>query len=147
MKKHTTISAILLVACGLYSGMNWAHGGGGGHGGGGHMGGGGGHFGYGGGFHGGYYGGYRGGLYFGLGFPYYGYGYGYPYYGYPYAYPYYSPAVVAAPQTYIQQPAPVTQQNPAGYWYYCNNPEGYYPYVKACPNGWQQVSPTPPSAQ
>ena len=100
----------------------------------------GGHFGYGGGY------GYRGfgGLYFGLGYPY--FGYGYPYYGYGgYGYPYYSPSVVqAAPQTSVQQSPPVTQQNPTGYWYYCNNPAGYYPYIKACPNGWQQVSPTPP---
>src|SRR5580704_16726817 len=22
-------------------------------------------------------------------------------------------------------------------WYYCNGPRGYYPYVRACPTGWQ----------
>ncbi|MDD4915607.1 MAG: hypothetical protein PHW13_11305, partial [Methylococcales bacterium] len=107
---------------------------------------------HGGGFHGGYYG---GGLYWGLGgmygYPYYGYGYGYAYpyggygygYGYPYAYPYFSGGMGGQSITYIQQNAPVAQQNPPGYWYYCRNPEGYYPYVKECPQGWQQVSPTP----
>ena len=43
------------------------------------------------------------------------------------------------PQTYIQQEPP-TQQ----YWYYCQNPQGYYPYVGECPDGWQQVAPQPP---
>lgn len=31
-----------------------------------------------------------------------------------------------------------------GYWYYCDDPQGYYPYVGDCPNGWQQVTPQPP---
>ena len=81
------------------------------------------------------------GLGLGLAYPYYGYGgygYGYPYYGYPA-----TTVVQVPPQTYIQQQAPVAQQNPSGYWYYCNDPQGYYPYVKACPEGWQQVAPTP----
>jgi hypothetical protein len=29
------------------------------------------------------------------------------------------------------------------YWYYCSNPEGYYPYIKSCPGGWAKVVPTP----
>ena len=30
------------------------------------------------------------------------------------------------------------------YWYYCDNPSGYYPYVKQCANeGWLKVEPTP----
>jgi tetratricopeptide (TPR) repeat protein len=45
-------------------------------------------------------------------------------------------------ETENQQP-PVAQKNAAGYWYYCNNPAGYYPYIKTCPNGWQQVPPKP----
>lgn len=28
-------------------------------------------------------------------------------------------------------------------WYYCRNPEGYYPYVKHCNGEWQQVPATP----
>lgn len=92
----------------------------------------------------------RVGVYFGG--PAFGFGYPYPYWGgYPY-YPYYSaPAVVAvptAPPVYIEQPraapaAAPSQQAGAGYWYYCHNPAGYYPTVKACPAGWQRVAPLP----
>ena len=56
--------------------------------------------------------------------------------------PYYAPPVVAAPQApqvYAQQDAP--QQN---YWYYCQNPQGYYPYVQQCPGGWMMVVPQTP---
>ena len=35
------------------------------------------------------------------------------------------------------------QQKPANYWYYCRNPEGYYPYVKQCTAGWIPVPPEP----
>lgn len=72
---------------------------------------------------------------------------------YPYAYPYaYAPVVVAPaqPQVYIEQaPAPVQPQvqaapPPENYWYYCNNPQGYYPYVRDCAAGWQRVAPQPP---
>ncbi|MGD0585029.1 MAG: hypothetical protein ABSA86_04510 [Oryzomonas sp.] len=66
--------------------------------------------------------------------------YAYPYY--PYAYP--GPVVVQQPATeaYVQQ-APQRSAE-SGYWYYCQNPEGYYPYVKKCPNGWMKVVPSPP---
>ena len=75
-------------------------------------------------------------------YPYYPY---YPYYSPYYAYP---PALVTVPATppvYIQQSPPTAQQYPSGYWYYCNNPKGYYPYIKECPDGWQQVEPIPPA--
>ena len=82
-----------------------------------------------------------------------GYGYGaYDYYPYTYR-PYVVPPTVVTvpvpvtPPIYIQQsapaPTPVAKQYPPGYWYHCSNPEGYYPYVKDCPNGWQQVEPSP----
>ncbi len=61
-------------------------------------------------------------------------------YWYPYAYPYpaYSPPVV------VEAPAPVyAQPQPQQYWYYCQNPHGYYPYVPQCPGGWLQVMPSP----
>ncbi len=58
-----------------------------------------------------------------------------PYY-YPYAPP---PVVVQSPPVYEQAPPP----EPA-YWYYCSNPQGYYPYVSQCPSGWMRV--VPPSA-
>lgn len=81
--------------------------------------------------------------YGGYGFNRYGFGgYGYPYYPPVYAYP---PAVVvpSTPPVYIQQE---TQPIPAqtNYWYYCKNPDGYYPYIKDCPAGWLPVSPIPP---
>jgi hypothetical protein len=67
--------------------------------------------------------------------PYWG-GYWRPYaYGYPYAYP---PVVtVPSTQVYVQPSAPAS-------WYYCDNPQGYYPYVPQCPGGWRAVAPTPP---
>ena len=126
-----------------------SHAGGGAPGGGWHGGGGGWHGG-GGGWHGGGWG-WRGGWWgpgvfigAGLAAPFWGYpyyGYPYPYaYPYPYGYPAYSPPVVeSSSQTYIQQEAPAQQ-----FWYYCQNPQGYYPYVGECPGGWQQVAPQPP---
>ena len=76
----------------------------------------------------------------------------YPPYYYPYppmvAMPAY-PNVVAvqpSPQVYIEkggetsgQPAPSSN-----YWYYCPNPQGYYPYVKECQTGWMTVLPQSP---
>jgi hypothetical protein len=118
MKTHSWLSLILLLMLSLFSDANWAWG-----------------------HHGGGI-----GFYFGAPFyPYYGYGLGYPpYYGYAYA----PPVVIAAPstpQTYIQQvqPAPAIQSSQTAYWHYCRKPEGYYPYVKECPDGWQLVDPTP----
>jgi len=59
-----------------------------------------------------------------------------------YSYPYYAYPAQPIHDIYVQ-PAP--QQPPAtGYWYYCRNPEGYYPYVKRCLNGWMKVVPSPP---
>lgn len=88
-------------------------------------------------FYGGFsYGGYP---YFGYRYPY--YGFGYPYYGY--GYPYYSQTIITTPPTppvYVERGAPAQQ---SGYWYYCNNPQGYYPTVKECPGGWLQVAPEP----
>ena len=67
-----------------------------------------------------------------------------PYY-YPYYYPYYqaSPIVIEQePETYAQ---PSQQAEQPTYWYYCKDPQGYYPYVKQCPGGWMKVVPTPPA--
>ena len=99
---------------------------------------------YGPGFYG--YGGYGG--YGGFG----GYGYGsYGFGGYGYGDPYYYPPYYAYPRTVIvpstppvyiqQQVQPVQPQT--SYWYYCQEPEGYYPHVKKCPRGWLQVAPQP----
>lgn len=46
------------------------------------------------------------------------------------------------PDIYVQ-PAPRVEEQ-AGYWYFCKEPQGYYPYVKECPSGWMKVIPTPP---
>ena len=59
---------------------------------------------------------------------------------YPYPDPYQPPGppVIVAPP--VQAP-PQEQQ----YWYYCRNPEGYYPYVPQCRSGWEAVpANTPP---
>jgi hypothetical protein len=44
---------------------------------------------------------------------------------YPYPNPYVPPVASAAP--------------PSGTWYYCANPQGYYPYVPQCGVPWQAV--------
>ena len=149
MKQITALCLAIIMIGSITSSPAWAWGGG--YYGGPHYGGGGY---YGGGRYGGGWGYGRGGGYGRSGFGFY-FGaplYPYPYYSTPYRYPYYYPPVVitvpVTPPVYIQQSPPAAQQNPSGYWYYCNSPEGYYPYIKECPNGWQQVEPRPsaPSA-
>lgn len=89
-----------------------------------------------------------------LGYPgYYGY-YGYSYYD-PFFYsPFYSypPVIVPTPPIVVPTTPPVyiqqqeestTVQTETHYWYYCQDPEGYYPYVKQCPGGWLRVAPQP----
>lgn len=138
MKTQTILSAILLMICSLYTGVNYARGHHGGH--------------YGGhwrGFHG-----YHGhsharsslGFYFNLPLYPYGSSFYYPETYYPYLYqPFYYPREVpSTPPVYIQQPVPTAPQYPSGYWYYCTDPEGYYPNVQECPLGWLQVNPLPP---
>lgn len=100
-----------------------------------------------------------GGRHFGYGhhhfnaYPRFGFYWGAPvwprtYYIDPYYQPYYPPAVVTvpppSPPVYIERSPPLNNQLPSGYWYYCSNPEGYYPYVNDCPTGWRQVDPVPP---
>src|SRR5213594_1139308 len=65
-----------------------------------------------------------------------GVGVGAPVWWPAYAYPY--PAYAYAPPTDYAQP--YGRQEPA-YWYYCQNPAGYYPYVQQCPTSWLQVVP------
>lgn len=77
---------------------------------------------------------YVGGPYWG---PYWGWG---PAYYYPPPYYYYPPAP-AQPTEYIERIDPSEQ----GWWYYCEESRGYYPYVKECAAGWKRVSPTPPA--
>jgi hypothetical protein len=87
-----------------------------------------------------------------LGWP----GYYSPYqpYGYPYYYPnsyYYPPAAPAvtvvqqaAPQQVQVAPAPVAAPQAAQqFYYYCENPKGYYPYVRNCNAPFKPVPATP----
>jgi hypothetical protein len=125
---------------GSYQGSGGAHGSGSYHGPGGYHGSGGYH---------GYSGYYRHGGYNGHGNSYsarifIGPGWGPGWWGppaYPY-YPYYS-SYPAPPVVIEQQPQAYVQQNQqeSDYWYYCQNPQGYYPYVKSCPGGWMKVVP------
>ena len=96
--------------------------------GGGHFGHGGGHFGHGGGHA-------EFGLFIGPGLWWPGWWDPYPYY------PYYPspPVIVQQPSELYVQPAP--QVETPGYWYFCQEPQGYYPYVKKCPKGWIKVVP------
>lgn len=102
------------------------------------------------------YSGYYGPRYYGpryYGPAYYG-GYPYPYYPAPV---YAAPVVVSQPvvmqpqqQVYVEQPQQTTGVQPrdnSPYWYFCAERNAYYPYVKSCPAGWQQVSPTPQPGQ
>ena len=85
-----------------------------------------------------------------------------PYYGPSYYNPYYPAPVYAAPvvlspplviqpqpQVYIEQPrqgsntGEVQPRDNSPYWYFCAERNAYYPYVKTCAGGWQQVTPTP----
>ncbi|WP_150048664.1 MULTISPECIES: hypothetical protein [Methylomonas] len=72
-----------------------------------------------------------------------------PYYLYPPYYDYAPPVITVLqdPPVYIErEPAAAAAGHtyPQGYWYYCFDPQGYYPVVQTCPGGWQAVEPTPP---
>lgn len=59
--------------------------------------------------------------------------------------PYNAGPAYAPQEVYVEgQPeAGVLQANPAGAWYYCASSAMYYPYTKACPEGWQAVPARP----
>ena len=115
---------------------------GGGHGG--HSGG------HGGGHHGGFGHGHGHGFFGGFGYDWWGYPYwwDYPYYPYeyPYYYPYYDPYYYGV---YGEPPVPPpseSAQQQSSLWRFCQDPEGYYPYIKNCPAGWLKVVPPKPDA-
>jgi hypothetical protein len=57
-----------------------------------------------------------------------------------YPYPTYVPPAIV-----VQQPPQVPAGlPPAQFWYFCDNPQGYYPYVASCSVPWRQVPATPP---
>jgi hypothetical protein len=152
-KHHIGLILAVLVLCTGISAGAWARDGHGSHGGGPHGSHGGGHNnwsrgGYG---HGGHVGSHTNfGFYIGAPLFWWPDAYYYPSYYYP---PYY---YYPRSRVYIEEESPVyIQRNdtaaasttpPASYWYYCQNPQGYYPYVKECPGGWMKVVPqTPPN--
>ena len=66
------------------------------------------------------------------------------YYGFPYYYNYwYYPYYNAEPYAYVEPPV-YGESNQVYYWYFCKDPQGYYPYIASCPGGWVRVLPTPP---
>jgi len=93
-----------------------------------------------------------------------GWGHGHGYYwaagfygaAWPWFYPWYEGYAVpvfpysfysetAAPVEYVEMnPAAPVSDASANAWYYCQNPQGYYPYVKSCAGGWQRVPAQPP---
>lgn len=70
--------------------------------------------------------------------------------------PFYPPAVVHVPpqiivvpqqpQTYVQRQQ--EQSPPQFVWYWCTDPQGFYPYIQQCKSAWMKVIPemTPPTA-
>ena len=81
-----------------------------------------------------------------LGWPYLG-GWGWPYY-YDYYGGYYDPYYARdrypyTDHTIVQYSAPAPPAAPDAY-YYCADPQGYYPYVQNCSGGWQSVPTAPP---
>jgi len=64
-----------------------------------------------------------------------------PYYYAPPPVVYYPPPVYYAPPpvVYAPPPPPTPVAPQAQTWYYCDNPQGYYPYVSSCTSGWRQV--------
>ena len=65
--------------------------------------------------------------------------------------PYYSEQAYITPSMVSMPPPPQGGSQvsalgmPGGdWWYFCKDPNGYYPYVRECKTGWEKVSPTPP---
>jgi hypothetical protein len=50
-----------------------------------------------------------------------------------------------APPEGVAPPPESGPQQPS-LWHFCQDPEGYYPYVKDCPGGWLNVVPARPNA-
>ncbi|KAF7962389.1 hypothetical protein AWV80_22365 [Cupriavidus sp. UYMU48A] len=68
---------------------------------------------------------------------------GYPYYGWPYPYSYPAYYDYAPPTQYIEQGDGSDAPSANAWWYRCDQPSGYYPYVKNCPGGWHTVPAQP----
>ena len=53
----------------------------------------------------------------------------------------YSSQVHSTPVYVAPPPRPVQVLPDSGNWYYCGSSGQYYPYVRHCPEGWQEVMP------
>ncbi len=88
----------------------------------------------------------RVGVYVGPGPYWWGPRYVYPGWAYPPPYPsayYVPPPVVVSPPpqvVYVERPAEPAAPA-AGFWYWCSEPQGWYPQVTECAPGWQPVPP------
>ena len=59
---------------------------------------------------------------------------------------FYPAAVYPYPDPYVPGELVLESQNAEGdpaYWYYCEEPRGYYPYVAECSRTWQRVAAEP----
>lgn len=68
--------------------------------------------------------------------------------GFWYFYPepiYPSPTYVP-PAIVVQAPPAPAGMPPEQYWYYCDSPRGYYPYVASCNGTWRGVPVAPQAA-
>ena len=61
----------------------------------------------------------------------------------PYVDPYYGGPIYGGPTLFIERQTENASPYPAGNWYYCASSALYYPYTRACPEGWQAVAPNP----
>ena len=68
-----------------------------------------------------------------------GTGWGYP--AYPYAF---SPPAAVYVQPVLVEPIVLAAQPQPPVWYFCASTAQYFPYVGACPEGWQVQSAVPP---
>ena len=59
-------------------------------------------------------------------------------------YPY--PTVVSTDADIEEGPQPAAALGPPApvFWYFCDNPQGYYPYIANCSTAWREVPATPP---
>jgi hypothetical protein len=62
---------------------------------------------------------------------------------YPFAAPTYPYPAYAASYDDADTGAGPPPPPPEDYWYRCGNPTGFYPYVTACPGGWQVIPAAP----
>lgn len=54
----------------------------------------------------------------------------------------YAPGYYAPPTVIIREAPPAyVERGASSYWYYCDFPAGYYPYVKECQGTWRAVPP------